>query len=127
MIYLTAGNSAEVRLLISTRSDVGMLWSYPKRRLGEARFLNLRATMKWGGDNGCFSRPDVNIDSFLSWAESQVSHRDTCVFVVAPDVLCDAEATLARSAEVLPELRRMGFPAALVAQNGLERLSVPLE
>jgi hypothetical protein len=127
MIYLTSGNGREVRELIATRCDAGMMWSYPKRRLGEARFAALRATMKWAGDNGCFTRPDLDVDSFLAWAESQADDRANCLFIVAPDVVGDARTTLTRSGLVLPELRLMGFPAALVAQDGLEFLSVPWE
>jgi hypothetical protein len=44
-----------------------------------------------------------------------------CLFAVAPDVLCDAAATLRRSRYMLPVIRhQIGLPAALVAQNGLE-------
>ena len=42
-----------------------------------------------------------------------------CEFAVAPDVVGDAKATLARSKPFLPVVRAMGFPAALAAQNGL--------
>ena len=35
----------------------------------------------------------------------------------------DASATLARSADVLPELRAVGVPAALVFQDGLQRIA----
>jgi hypothetical protein len=48
-----------------------------------------------------------------------------CLFAAAPDVLGDAAATLARSEPMLPLVRLAGMPAALVAQNGLERLEVP--
>lgn len=52
-------------------------------------------------------------------------YRDRCVFAVAPDVVGDAEATITRSKPFLPVIRAMGFPVALVAQNGLEYLTVP--
>ena len=48
-----------------------------------------------------------------------------CLFAVAPDVLADAVATLRRSAYMLGWIRYLGFPAALVAQNGQEHLPVP--
>jgi len=49
-----------------------------------------------------------------------------CLFAVAPDVLGDAAATLRRSERMLPLIRHAtSFPAALVAQNGLEDLDVP--
>ena len=37
----------------------------------------------------------------------------------------DAAATLTRSAPMLPRIRALGYPAALVAQDGLEHLAVP--
>jgi hypothetical protein len=48
-----------------------------------------------------------------------------CLFATAPDVLGDAAATLRRSRYMLGWIRHFGLPAALVAQNGLERLEVP--
>lgn len=49
-----------------------------------------------------------------------------CLFAVAPDVLGDAAGTLRRAERMLPMIRHAtSFPAALVAQNGLEDLQVP--
>lgn len=48
-----------------------------------------------------------------------------CLFATAPDVLGDAAATLRRSARMLDLIRYAGFPAALVAQDGLEHLPIP--
>jgi hypothetical protein len=47
------------------------------------------------------------------------------VFAVAPDVVADAAATLARSAPWLAKIRALGYPVALAAQDGLEHLTVP--
>jgi hypothetical protein len=49
------------------------------------------------------------------------------LFAVAPDVLGDAEATLrlAETSGMLAWIRELNYPAALVAQNGLEDLTVP--
>lgn len=51
------------------------------------------------------------------------THR--CLFAVAPDVLADAEATLARSHPMLGWIDYFGFRPAYVAQNGQEHLPVP--
>ena len=48
-----------------------------------------------------------------------------CLFAAAPDVVGDAAATLHRSQRMLDWIRYAGFPAALVAQDGLENLTVP--
>lgn len=78
----------------------------------------------WCADNGCFSdRWDE-----AKWWRFLVAnaHRaDTCLFAVAPDVVADAAATIERSAPWLPKIRELGYPAAFVAQDGQESLSVP--
>jgi hypothetical protein len=75
----------------------------------------------WAADNGCFADPEgFTVEGFLEWLAPLGPHRETCLFAVAPDVLGDAAATLRRSAPVLPLIRELGFPAALVSQDGLE-------
>ena len=76
-------------------------------------------------DNGCFnSRTYVGDDAWWAWLAGQ-DHQGTVLFATAPDVVADATATLARSAPWLPRIRALGYPAALVAQDGLELLDVP--
>ena len=45
--------------------------------------------------------------------------------MVAPDVPFDCDGTLARFWEGSVAIRRMGFPVALAAQNGLEDRAIP--
>ena len=79
----------------------------------------------WAADNGRFSKPDKYTDAaYLSWL-SKRPHREMCLFATAPDVVGDAAATLLRALPVLPKVRSAGYPAALVAQDGLDRLEVP--
>lgn len=78
----------------------------------------------WCADNGCFGDGYPGDVPWLSWLTGLPAH-DRCAFAVAPDVVADAAATLDRSEPWLPLIRRMGVPAALVAQNGLEELAVP--
>ena len=52
-------------------------------------------------------------------------HSKTCLFAVAPDVVGDAAATLEKSLPWLPKIRALGYPAAFVAQDGQEDLSLP--
>jgi hypothetical protein len=79
----------------------------------------------WAADNGCFAQgARFDLDAFLAWLAG-LDGRERCLFAVAPDVVGDAEATLTRSADVLPRIRALGYRAALVAQDGLERLAVP--
>lgn len=91
------------------------------------------AGVAWVADNGCFGDGYPGDEGFLAWLAERSAHASRCAFVAAPDVARapdgslapDAAATLARSEPVLPRIRSLGFPAALVAQNGLEHLTVP--
>jgi hypothetical protein len=78
----------------------------------------------WCADNGCFGKGYPGPDAWWQWLV-KLPHRERCAFAVAPDVVGDAEATLKLSAPWLPRIRGLGIPAALVAQNGLEALTVP--
>lgn len=76
----------------------------------------------WAADNGCFAaRWDE--DTWLEWLDRLP--RDRCLFAVAPDVYPDAAATLERSLTYSDLVRRMGYPVALVAQDGAEHLDIP--
>lgn len=79
----------------------------------------------WCADNAVFAGKYPGDDAYLQWLADRQPHVDRCLFAVAPDVVGDAAATLALSAPMLPRIRALGYPAALVAQNGLENLEVP--
>jgi hypothetical protein len=80
----------------------------------------------FGVDTGCFAQPQAYSDGwYLDYLAALAPYRKGCLFATAPDVVGDAAATLERSAPVLPKVRAAGYPAALVGQDGLERLPVP--
>lgn len=82
--------------------------------------------VEWCADNGCFGKGYPGVDKWLAWLASYTPEQiSRCRFATAPDVVGDAEATLARSVPFLPQIRALGYPAALVAQDGLENLDVP--
>jgi len=83
------------------------------------------AGVVWCADNGCFGKGYPGDQKWLGWLADNAHAADTCLFATAPDVVGDAAATLARSAPWLPKIRELGYPAALVAQDGLEDLEVP--
>lgn len=80
---------------------------------------------RWCVDNGVFASKYPGDEAYLRWLAARADHATRCQFVVAPDVLFDAAATLTRSGPMLARIRALGFPVALVAQNGLEDLAVP--
>lgn len=79
----------------------------------------------WCADNGCFGTGYPGDDKWLQWLAKNSVDAGSCLFATAPDVVGDAVETLKRSAPFLPKIRQLGFPAALVAQDGLENLTVP--
>lgn len=79
----------------------------------------------WIADNAVFGGNYPGDDAYLTWLDARAKYQKDCRFVVAPDVVCDAGETLERSLPMLSRIRRMGFRAALVGQNGLEDLVVP--
>jgi hypothetical protein len=79
---------------------------------------------RWAADTGCFNQPTAhNDDDYLHWLARRGPSR--CLFATAPDVVGDATATLERSIPMLPRIRDVGYPAALVGQDGMTPAMVP--
>lgn len=81
--------------------------------------------VEWIADNAVFAGKYPGDDAYLAWLSARAHLAADCRFVVAPDVVGDAAATLALSGPMMPRIRELGFPVALVAQDGLEDLDVP--
>ena len=75
----------------------------------------------FGIDNGAFSGLDV--PGFLSLLDREFANRHRCRFVACPDIVGSARRTL----EVFDHWARKlsGWPVALVAQDGLEDMTIP--
>jgi hypothetical protein len=78
----------------------------------------------WIADNSAYTGRYPGDERYLAWLAARSVHYGQCGFATAPDVPGDAAATWARSRPVLPRIRALGYPAALVAQDGLEHLDV---
>lgn len=74
-------------------------------------------------DNGAYGKGYPGDDAWWAWLRTLPA--DRCAFAVAPDVVADAPATLARSLPWLPKIRALGIPSAFVAQNGIEHTDIP--
>lgn len=117
MIYLATPSGPVVRAAMAA-GHLGAMDTPRQRNL-------LPGGVPWGADNGVFGTGYPGDGPWLDWLAGRPWDRAHCLFAAAPDVVADAAATLARSVPFLPRLRALGYPAALVAQNGLERQSVP--
>jgi len=79
----------------------------------------------WCADNAAYTGGYPGDEKYLAWLSARAAHAGRCAFATAPDVVADAAATLARSVPMLARIRALGYPVALVAQDGLENLTVP--
>lgn len=80
----------------------------------------------WCGDNSVFGDNYPGDDRWWAWLTARARHEpERCAFAVAPDVVGDAAATIARSVPWLARIHGLGIPAAIVAQDGQESLPVP--
>lgn len=86
---------------------------------GNSYHLRVARYPVWAADNGCFSAR-WSEDPWLDWLDRLP--RDRCLFAVAPDVYPDAGLSLDLGSRWSPILRAMGFPVAIVAQDGAETL-----
>lgn len=118
MRYLTGVSNPEIRAALAHRGDVGLL-NTPNSS------YSLHDWRIWAVDSGCYGKNYVGNEKYLTWLDERSPFAESCLFACAPDVVGDAQATLDRSAPMLPLIRAMGYKAALVAQDGLEHLDVP--
>lgn len=116
MLYFATASGPKVREAM----DCGLLGQIVTPAAGN----RLEAGRNWCADNSVFADQYPGDGPFLGWLDG-LGHSERCAFVVAPDVVGDAAGTLARSAPMLPAIRRLGYRVALAAQNGLEDLYVP--
>lgn len=82
----------------------------------------------WAADNACFAKgDDFDADAWLKWLEILRPHLDACLFAVLPDVVGDAAATFDRSLPYAATVRDMGYAPALVVQEGIADLTLPID
>lgn len=80
----------------------------------------------WAGDCGVFEKPfyEVDIAAFMRMLE-RFAGRKGCRFMAAPDRPFDAHQTLLQWPFWSRVIRAVGFPPALVAQDGMTVADVP--
>lgn len=116
-IYLGTSSSAEIDVQIRA----GRLG-----RLCTPQGGKIPVEGTWAADSGCFTLgARFDLGRYLGWLDRMRPYADRCLFAPAPDVVADWEATLARSAPVLPLIEALGYRAALVLQDGASVDTVP--
>lgn len=120
MMYLSTPPNA-ARLSQYHAHDIGVMLT---PNMGNAA-ASIATWPYWAADNGCFTGGGLfDLEAYQTWLSKLSIHARHCLFATAPDVICDAAATWERSRDVLPIIRRLGFSAALVAQNGIENAPI---
>jgi hypothetical protein len=87
------------------------------------RFKRQHPEARFAIDNGAFAR--FERDAFLALLERESASRNLCRFVAVPDVVGSARRTLECFGHWRYKLS--GWPLALVAQDGQEKLDIPWE
>lgn len=80
----------------------------------------------FAADNDCFSQKGFSPVKFIRLLKT-ISGVPNCLFVNAPDVVCDARATLERFEEWQPIISDHGLPVGFVLQNGITAEMIPWE
>ena len=118
MIYLTGATNAATEPFLVQRGFGLMV------QPGNSMHLRIARYPWWAADNGAFGGKWTEA-RHMDWLAALP--RDRCLFAVSPDVYPDARESLRRGLEFAPVLRDMGFPVAVVAQDGAEQLTWPWE
>jgi hypothetical protein len=80
----------------------------------------------WCMDTGTFSQP-FDQDAYFATLNKLLPHMKTCKFVVVPDTVANAVATLWQFRQWAWRIKALGFPVAFVAQDGQEAMALPPE
>ncbi|RCG19067.1 hypothetical protein DQ384_38495 [Sphaerisporangium album] len=80
----------------------------------------LLAGHPWCADNGVYTGRYPGDEAYLTWLRRLRPLAHNCLFAVAPDVVGDHLRTLTRSRNMLVKIRELGYPAAFVAQDGMQ-------
>lgn len=125
-IYLTGHSSETTRKAAKDRGDTLGVLITPETR----QYIDHLDDYDFCGvDNGCYSRGgEFDGDEFLDMLQEikDKGHADKVMFAAAPDVfdptkgVGDPVATLERSRPFFQKIRDLGFPVALVGQDGIE-------
>lgn len=136
MLYLANASTPEIRAAMALRQSLGQMCTPKEGRLPVPVVENGEVVdHAWfAGDNGCYGGKFPGGDQWYRWLTGLVGGRERrCLFAVAPDefnpYLRDdmGAVSMDRSRPFLADIRVLGVPVAVVAQNGLTEDMVPWE
>lgn len=80
--------------------------------------------VRWCADNGAYS-DKFDERKWWRFLEKHAHQADSCAFAALPDVVGNWQATLDRSLPWIDKVRALGYPVALVLQDGATSETVP--
>jgi len=81
----------------------------------------LKNGVTWALDNNCFTK-NFNFKSWIRALERYQIYQDTCLFVLAPDIVGDKDATLFLYKQYHTIIKEdFGYPVALAIQDGMTK------
>jgi hypothetical protein len=125
MIILLPGNVNAFKQAVRNRPDQWGWFITPRRSM--SRSQGLLTDARWAADNECYTL-GTNFDpgTYIRFLQRTARRwANTCLFATAPDIVADAQATLDKFTRWSHLIHSTGLPVALVAQDGLEHLTVP--
>ena len=78
----------------------------------------------WCADNGAFS-DKWDADKWWAFLVRNAPDAASCLFAALPDIVGDWEGTLVRSMPWVSQVRALGYPVAIVLQDGATPETVP--
>lgn len=124
MMVLLPGNTSVFKKRVQSRPDRWGWLITPRRSM--AQTMSSIPGALWAADNECYTLgSNFDPDRYLRFLERNIEISNSCLFATAPDVVTDARATLERFGPWSDLIRSLGFPVALVGQDGLENMDVP--
>lgn len=120
MLLLLSGATRDV-MRLREHPNIGVLTS-PRR--AESPDYIKRTGLSWGMDNDAFSDGGFKPDKFMDRLY-QLRDVPGCLFVCLPDAVGDAATTITKFFEWSAWVKYLGYPVALVGQDGLEDLTIP--
>ena len=118
MIYLSGKWSS----ILADAQEQG----YPIGKLCQpTQSLTPSIDIAWAADTGIFGTAPFSLARYLRKLEQWRLAQERCLFATAPDVVADWPGTLERSLPGIPDIKRLGYPVALVLQDGATSETVP--
>lgn len=79
---------------------------------------------KWAFDNAAFTG-NFNLDKWIGCMNKMHEYRNSCMFVVCPDVVGDAEKTIESYNKHRDIIKNLGYRVAFACQDGQENYDIP--